>query len=254
MITPAEVHKRLELIERRLYAAQSVWQQQCKDIRREWTVLQKNYPHSLKPNAWATRLSCSVALERLEAIIAHLQKRVAILSKFGLRLVDQLPLHALLSNFLPIPIGPETGTWQLICAILAAEADLEEERRFLQRAQTNLTHSLANMASLRADLDIEARSDQYVKYLDARVRADEVTLALETAMEEADPGETDNWMARLVSETLECCKMRLERSGWASVEARMIGLMAMMARRGIKMARQTVITEYFEPQQFDPML
>ena len=157
-----KLRKQLDLIGHRLKIVRQIWSQHIDKIRLDSATLETSHSNSaLKPNAWATKQSCSLALARIEAIDQNLQERYNVLKQWGVSFNHGGTLQEVFLDYLTEPIGPEARAWQIVCAIVEVQDRVREGRLAVESTERDLSERLAYMAKLHGELQSAAIFDEW---------------------------------------------------------------------------------------------
>lgn len=220
----------LAAIKIRLEVVQSDWAYRRQNCIDAWLALEEQYPHV--PVSAGTRKSiCSQRTSRLLIGEVINQERINVLKRYNIRRGDRPAVFHHLSHHLP-QISTVTRSWQLTSALTQVEAEIGPENTVLTEAESGVAGIFDTFVSLHDKVAGLVHSKGFE------------TATRSTEQLEASLGGLQEGSAREEIEEIRANRHEL----WGGIKNSILQLMAGMAGAGIKMARQTMITEYFAVQ------
>lgn len=238
MNTAIVVRSKLELIGRKFEQVQREWSEHVIDMRRSRELIEVQWLVCRGAGIEGINNACARALERFAAISNIIKKGTKALERFGPILTDHEELDTLqeyFENCFMLNLSTETREWQLRNAIIAAQHHLAGFEYIHQREESWMFDYLAKLVSEQRKLLNEAHTPGFLLYCQS---SDRLALQLCSATGyHCDSHEP--------AHDIDCSQHDNQPGSEASLERRMHDLMRRMAKLHIKMARQTLLTQYF---------
>lgn len=214
------------------------WRTHLEEVENQATRLKEEHPATIAKNAWASPETLSGALYRLQAYDEDLiQIRMRALSPVFHDLSLASNFRHICSAIVRQPIGPETRSWQLISAVVEAEARMKGVLELAETLEKKVTKMFEAVMISRHALADRIESSHFAL---ACMGAATIDTLKEMANESADLDDYQrDELDELYGEGIQSIDRIMER-----VEGRINMLHWQMCKLGLKVARQTMIFEY----------
>ena len=153
--------KEFALLESKFAGVCSDWEQHLSWVEACIKNIAKEYPYSLKPDAWATKQAVSAALQRLSAIEGLLIARHGALNARYFRTQRPSLRDIIASATSRSLVGLESRQWRQIQAVEEANAAFKHERKLLRKAERHLSKQIEDTQAVAA-VSKAVRSDEFV--------------------------------------------------------------------------------------------
>lgn len=240
MTTHSKFLAQLETIASKAEDAHHSWNKHLALVKERNDLLQTSHEARLKPGTCTNLQALFPALERLIAIEDLLNLRNIAISKFGIS-TNAISIESfIMRRMAQPPVGCETVACHLISAVMAAQDSIEPVQQQFQEAEDQLMMGLDTIHSMLSSILSMFNSSwgrDMLQVLDALEQVERGISML--------PGDADG-DARLAMGDIRSPL-------WKAVQAmgnpflKILELGRVLASLGVKMARQTLITEYFDP-------
>lgn len=223
-------------------------------INREWlehmesTTQQEEEFRALHPSElqdqWATLATVSAALHRLTTYDELLEHRITTVTSLGFPVTYGRFPRLLETSLCERPTGTETRAWQLIAAINTVQAYSKAIQQEVETREQQFTQFLGKLVTVANSLMDVVSLEEFAQECSIFEQLEELMHRMD---ELPDHGDADALSLKAeVEEMYERERISMQiRNG--SIETSINRLQKGLAKLGVKMARQTMIEEYFDP-------
>jgi hypothetical protein len=242
MKTELDIKCQLGLIREKLSEAQNLWKEYVATLENEKEALRKRYPELLEPDTHPIQEQVSHALARLQAVETHHNQRAAMCEGIGVERQRFSVEDLLVTAMQQSPIGLATPMWQLKIAIAHMDEFMRREERRLSFQELAIDYQLKALEARYIHVSSLIYNERWPRRCELEDAALEWSLLVHTVREVMDD---DNEFRRSIEDS--SCDVRRDMYFDGGVYFPLDDLALRMSRAGIRLARQTLITEYFEP-------
>ena len=238
METMAKFRADVVVMGKKLKEATDGWQRHLARLMEEIETVEKQSPTPINRDTWATQQNISQALHRLGAIDNNLLTRKAGLTERGESWAHTSLQQRLIDTMRQPPVGSESVTSQLISAVAEAENELADELLHLLKHEAMLSERLLKLSTVFCVITgvLDTKSFAAVCNLQEGIETIESLLFEDADLENDERCE--------LQDTLEKYQEDLQTHASTGYGIMYFGLL--LSEVGIKTARQTLISEFFE--------
>ncbi|KAK3725503.1 hypothetical protein LTR37_000473 [Vermiconidia calcicola] len=237
----------------RLQNAHQDWRRCSAMLREKWDHFDQEYPMPTRRHSWPSSWFCTNALRRLDSHRTLILSTYEFFGKFENRrnmasLTIEENLADILCDYIQKPLGPESHIWIAFCTISDLDAEYNERRRVLHGEMAKIARGFDFMQRDYQDIHARAFDHGFDGFLERKRKCDEYMREHECKVEEARRRfecKEHNKEDDAVLEMYQQWKFRT--AALEDFDYDVSWLQKRMAMFGTESARQTFITEYFEP-------
>jgi hypothetical protein len=234
----ARLRAELTMLERKFAEFRQSWRQHLHWIAEQNERIVEEYPTTLTPGAWATQYAISQALHRLSAIELALAARSEALTMRGMACHHTSLESQILYAMQRAPVSSETRSWQFISVIAEVEDGLDDERDDIHAAELRLSERIDLIQQSLNELSGTVKSKNFALLCKVQKLRDGLEQKLLEFPHLAD--DQDDCLERQIDRLHEFIHKR------GNLETGLLYFTFILSEVGVRIARQTLITEYFE--------
>ena len=240
MNTEINIKSQLDLMRTKLSEAQNLWKEHMASLDIDREALRRQNPELLPVTTHANHEPVLRALARLQAIGDHHEKRAAVCERRGIKVRCLSVQKLLIAIMLLAPMGPATPMWQLKIAIAFVSEVMQEEALRLSYMESAIQHSFEAFELQYLSINVVVAADFFSGDCSLEDTCVEWDLQVNVAREELGDAEF-----RSIEEGACTARKRMNFDG--GMYLRLNELALWMSQLNLRLARQTLITEYFLP-------
>ena len=239
----SKYRKELSVLQSKFAHFRTEWQQHLSWVEARINAIEKECPYSLASDSRATKQALSGALYRLSAIETMLVARHTALNADHTRSERPSLGDIIVSSINRPPVGSETRHWRLVRTTTEAETAFKRERRTIRKAEEHLSKQIENIQTLLVTVSENVKSEDFVIVCQAQRMRESVQHVL--SERHNLPFARHRSLERQLDVFLKCMGQDADpHSMFVSIEH-------ILSKLGLKLPRQTLITEYFSSETED---